>query len=668
MDLFFPHAVPSSGDSSRRPGAHLLSVPAVVPEGVGPNETFNVRLQATSLDVLVKCPPNASPGDRVSFRVTPVDLRPAVLTSGEAGQRDPVGGNVPMSESTLQANEPARLEQRQIRKQRERRRFIVTVPERAQAGPFWCRIDVQGKILQIHFTDADRPGDEIPIYIPPGQMDATQNNRIEMTYQTNQDRWVRVIRADNLKYVWTRKKEGRIDVRSRFDMHRSAYVRNLVFFAGNDKRMRTGVLELVPAAEASFDSSFVINRGRLRQVFGHSDIVAVQSGTFTQKKLWFSNICQAHLRLDKNLGQVMIKVRREMLLEDSVEAVMSLGRPDLRRAWSFEFLGERGIDAGGLAREWFSIVTKQIFDPNKGLWLLEAGNQVNVRINPLSSVTCPQDYLIYFRFFGRVIGKALFDEQLLSSRMSLYIYKHILGWPITFDDLELVDKDVYKHLQSIAKMEEEDMECLCLDFTYTEEILGVKETKKTIELVPDGGNIDVTKENLPEYFEAYLKYHLLGRVQTQLTELILGIFDVIPEPLLAVFDCAELELLLCGVPTIDVDDWEGNTKYIGSSHHDVICWFWEIVRDEFDYEMRARLLHFATGTSGVPSGGFAMLQGAGGRICSFCIKILEFPAGALPTASTCFNQLKLPVYSSKDVLLERLTYAITSCSEGFGMA
>ena len=76
--------------ANKRPSAHLLSLPTVVPEGVGPNETFNVRLATTSLDVLVKCPPNASPGDRVFLRVTPVDLRPAVLTSGEAGQRDGV--------------------------------------------------------------------------------------------------------------------------------------------------------------------------------------------------------------------------------------------------------------------------------------------------------------------------------------------------------------------------------------------------------------------------------------------------------------------------------------------------------------------------------------------------------------------------------------------------
>ena len=657
--------------ANKRPGAHLLSLPMVVPEGVGPNDTFNVHLPTTSLDVLLKCPPNVSPGDRVFLRVTPVDLRPAVLTSGEAGQRDGVGGNVPMSESTLQANEPARLEQRRIRKQRERRRIIVTVPERTQAGPFWCRIEVQGKNLHIHFTDADRPGDEIPIYIPPTQVDSTQSNRVEMAYQSNRDTWVRVIRADDLKYVWTRKKEGHIDVRSRFNMHRSAFVRSLVFFAGNDKRMRTGVLELVPAAEASFDSSCVVSNGRVRKAFGYSDIVAVQSGSFMQKKVWFNSICQEHLGLDKNLGQVMIKVRRDMLLEDSVTAVMSLGRLDLRRAWSFEFLGEGGIDAGGLAREWFSIVTKQVFDPNRGLWLFEAGNQMNMRINPLSSVTCPQDFLIYFRFLGRVIGKALLDQQLLSSRMSLYIYKHILGWPITFDDLELVDKDVHKHLQSVAEMEEEQVEYLCLDFTFTEEILGVKET---IELVPDGRNIDVTNENLPEYFEAYLKYHLLGRVKTQLTELLLGIFDVVPEPLLAAFDCGELELLLCGVPVIDVDDWKQNTEYamcaLSHGHsQEVIDWFWDVIGHDFNHEMRARLLHFATGTSGVPSGGFSMLQGSRGEICKFKVNVItDSSDDHFPTAHTCFNEIMIPMYSSRDLLLEKLTKAVTSSATGFGMA
>lgn len=80
-----------------------------------------------------------------------------------------------------------------------------------------------------------------------------------------------------------------------------------------------------------------------------------------------------------------MNVRREFLLEDSVDAVMSLSRRDLRKLWRFEFIGEAGIDAGGLAREWFQLVTAEIFDPDMGLWQSSEANQMMMTINPASS-------------------------------------------------------------------------------------------------------------------------------------------------------------------------------------------------------------------------------------------------------------------------------------------
>ena len=80
-----------------------------------------------------------------------------------------------------------------------------------------------------------------------------------------------------------------------------------------------------------------------------------------------------------------MNVRRDHLLEDSVDAVMSLGRKDLRKLWRFEFIGEAGIDAGGLAREWFQLVTDEIFDPDMGFWQSSETNQMCMQINPASS-------------------------------------------------------------------------------------------------------------------------------------------------------------------------------------------------------------------------------------------------------------------------------------------
>lgn len=343
---------------------------------------------------------------------------------------------------------------------------------------------------------------------------------------------------------------------------------------------------------------------------------------------------------------------------------MCLSRADLRKVWRFEFIGEEGIDAGGLAREWFQLVTEEVFDPDMGLWQSSAGNQMSMQINPASEMSCPDDHLSYFRFLGRVMGKALFDRQLVAGHMVQYIYKHILGWPITFADLETVDEEYYNGLKLLTTIE--DVEMMCLDFTTTEEILGVK---NVIDLIPNGSEIYLDNDNLPEYLEACLKYRMLGRVKKQLNQLLLGFFDVIPEPLLTIFDFQEMELLMCGLPTIDMDDWMQETEYSGRFEDvgpsaDAVVWFWEVV-DSFDQEMKARLLQFVTGTSGVPARGFGVLQGNDGNIKRFTIHGVHISVCLYPRAHTCFNRIDLPLYASKEDLRERLTLAVTMCATEF---
>ncbi len=150
----------------------------------------------------------------------------------------------------------------------------------------------------------------------------------------------------------------------------------------------------------------------------------------------------------------------------------------------------------------------------------------------------------------------------------------------------------------------------------------------------------------------------------------MGFYDVLPEPLLSVFDYQELELIMCGLPTIDMDDWIKHSIYAGTfsdtkARSQACKWFWEIVRNDFDQEMRARLLQFVTGTSGVPSRGFSVLQGSDGNIKLFCLNGVEYKSGAYPRAHTCFNRLDLPMYKSKKDLREKLTFAVTNCSTGF---
>lgn len=267
------------------------------------------------------------------------------------------------------------------------------------------------------------------------------------------------------------------------------------------------------------------------------------------------------------------------------------------------------------------------------------------------------------------MGKALFDQQIVAGHMAQFIYKHMLGWPITFKDLKAYDEGYYMSLNQIKDLAEtgEDVEMiLCMDFTTTIEMMGMKET---VPLIENGEDTPVTNDNYPEYMEACLKYNMMERVKSQLNELLLGFFDVIPEPLLTIFDFQELELLMCGLPMIDMQDWMDNTEYSGD--YEQVCadyptcqWFWEVVSD-FDQEMKARLLQFVTGTSGVPARGFGVLQGNDGNIRKFTIHGVPVGVCLYPRAHTCFNRIDLPMYETREELEEKLKLAVTMAATGF---
>lgn len=272
---------------------------------------------------------------------------------------------------------------------------------------------------------------------------------------------------------------------------------------------------------------------------------------------------------------------------------------------------------------------------------------------------------MYYRFAGRVIGRALFSNHQISGHLVRTLYKHILGWPVTYEDVREQDESVYMSLQSVATMQ--DVSILALTFTATENIMG---DFTEVEICEGGAGVDVTDENLADYLEAYLRYQTFGRTLAQLTELLLGFYDVVPEPALTVFDAGELELILCGLPEINVADWKEHTEYKGlfemnGASDPVVEWFWEVVEEDYDAENRARLLQFATGTSSVPPQGFAGLMGQNEKLQMFTLQGVDMKSTFYPKAHTCFNRIDVPRYSSKTELKQRLTLAIKTSCIGF---
>lgn len=89
------------------------------------------------------------------------------------------------------------------------------------------------------------------------------------------------------------------------------------------------------------------------------------------------------------------------------------------------FEGEEGQDAGGLLREWYMIISREMFNPMYALFRTSPGDRVTYTINPSSH--CNPNHLSYFKFVGRVVAKAVYDNRLLECYFTRSFYKHILG-------------------------------------------------------------------------------------------------------------------------------------------------------------------------------------------------------------------------------------------------
>ncbi|KAK4176374.1 putative E3 ubiquitin-protein ligase TOM1-like protein [Triangularia setosa] len=358
---------------------------------------------------------------------------------------------------------------------------------------------------------------------------------------------------------------------------------------------------------------------------------------------------------------LQLSVRREHVFHDSFKSLyfktgeeMKFGKLNIR------FHGEEGVDAGGVTREWFQVLARQMFDPNYALFIPVSSDRTTFHPNQLSSIN--EEHLMFFKFIGRIIGKALYEGRLLDCYFSRAVYKRILGKPVSVKDMESFDPNYYKSLVWI--LENDITDIITETFSVEDDEFGVT---KTVDLIPDGRNIPVTEENKSEYVRLIVEHKLLTSVKDQMEHFLKGFHDIIPEELIAIFNEQELELLISGLPDIDVDDWKSNTEYHNyTAASQQIQWFWRAIRS-FDKEERAKLLQFVTGTSKVPLNGFKELEGMNG-VSRFNIHRDYGNKDRLPSSHTCFNQLDLPEYESYDTLRNQILKAITAGSDYFGFA
>ncbi|KAH8254512.1 hypothetical protein KR032_010598 [Drosophila birchii] len=353
-------------------------------------------------------------------------------------------------------------------------------------------------------------------------------------------------------------------------------------------------------------------------------------------------------------GHCRLEVSRNEIFEESYRLIMKMRGKDMRKRLMVKFKGEEGLDYGGVAREWLHLLSREMLNPQYGLFQYSRDDHYTLQINPDSGVN--PDHLSYFHFVGRTLGIAVFHGHCLDGGFTTPFYKQLLNKPITLGDIEGVDPELHR---SLTWMLESNISGI-IESTFSVENNSFG-ALVVHELKPGGASIPVTEENKREYVKLYVNYRFMRGIEQQFLALQKGFCELIPSPLLRPFDERELELVIGGISSIDVNDWRNNTRLKHCTNETTqVLWFWQVV-ESYSSEMRARLLQFVTGSSRVPLQGFRALQGSTGAVGPrlFTIHLTaDVPTQNLPKAHTCFNRIDLPPYETYQLLCDKLTQAV----------
>jgi len=387
-------------------------------------------------------------------------------------------------------------------------------------------------------------------------------------------------------------------------------------------------------------------------------------------------------------GRERVTIRRDALYSDSKQSLNILGKR-LRKKVQVTFVNkhgqeEAGIDGGGVFKEFLDDLIKDAFLPQT---VREEGNEGEngyhpdfFSVTPLQTLKVNTTFdgnnaiLSNYEFLGRVLGKSIYESILVEPQFCLPFLNKLLGKQNSLDDLKNLDPEYYKNLKSLRHMSAQEINDLGLTFELHES------ATTTIDLMPGGSAIPVTKENVIQYIHLVSHQKMNVRGSRQISAFLHGFRDIIPAQWVRLFSAYELQKLISGddaVKGIDVKGMMSVMRYSGGLHpsQPIVQWLWQVVEEMTPGQQR-KFLKFMSSCSRQP------LLGFGSMVPAPCIqqtRLREDDHGndvaegldtgniRLPTSSTCMNLLKLPKYTSVEMLREKLLYAIESAS-GFELS
>ena len=344
-----------------------------------------------------------------------------------------------------------------------------------------------------------------------------------------------------------------------------------------------------------------------------------------------------------------INIRRNYLIED---ALNELSKPDikLQNPIKVKFIGEQGVDEGGVRKEFFLLFIRQIFDPDYGMFNYNKKTRL-YWFNHYSF-----EPKIKYELIGIIFGLAIYNNIILDVKFPLTVYKKILGINPTLEDMKECDPELYSSLSFLVNTKDKNIkETLEQDFTVVDDKYG---EKLVIPLKPDGEKIMVDIDNKDEYVKLYINWYFNESIKEVFNSFERGFYRVFNRDLCKILSPEELELIICGTQVLDFNELKRVCRYEEyTKDSETIKYFWEILL-EFKEEEKKKFLSFVTGCDRAPIDGLGSLP--------ITISNGGSDLNQLPSAHTCFNNLILPDYKNKEKMKEKILNAI-NYSEGFGL-
>ncbi|XP_049431880.1 E3 ubiquitin-protein ligase TRIP12 isoform X3 [Epinephelus fuscoguttatus] len=412
-------------------------------------------------------------------------------------------------------------------------------------------------------------------------------------------------------------------------------------------------------------------------------------------------------RVAPRLDRKKRTINRDELLKQAESVMQDLGSS--RAMLEIQYENEVGTGLGPTL-EFYALVSQELQRADLGLWRGEEvtlanpkGSQEGTKYMfssrglfavPFGRTTKPAHIAkikMKFRFLGKLMAKAIMDFRLLDLPLGLPFYKWMLRheMSISSHDLVNIDPGVAKsiqHLEDIIRQKkrlEQDrsqtretlqqaLESLNMNGCSVED-LGLDFTLPgfpNIELKKGGKDVPVTIYNLEEYLRLVVYWTLNEGVSRQFESFREGFESVFPLHHLQYFYPEELDQLLCGSKS---ETWDVKTLMEccrpdhGYTHDSRAVRFLFEVLSSFDAEQQRLFLQFVTGSPRLPVGGFRSLNPPL-TIVRKTFESTENPDDFLPSVMTCVNYLKLPDYSSIEIMREKLLIAAREGQQSFHLS